>query len=64
VDKTAARTGLLLAGDLEAARAILELEDPARAKERMDDLLAFAVSERHAKLRKQIGIALGESAAA
>jgi hypothetical protein len=59
VDKTAARTGLLLAGDLKSAQSILELEDPARARERMDDLLAFAVSERHAKLRKQIGIAIG-----
>ena len=58
VDKTAARTGLLLAGDLKAAQAVLEIEEPARAKERMDDLLAFAVSERHAKLRKQIGIAV------
>ena len=58
VDKTAARAGLLLAGDLKSAQAILELEDPARAKERMDDLLAFAVSDRHAKLRKQIGIAI------
>jgi hypothetical protein len=58
VDKTAARTGLLLAGDLKSAQAVLELEDAARAKERMDDLLAFAVSDRHGKLRKQIGIAL------
>jgi hypothetical protein len=58
VDKTAARAGLLLAGDLKSAQAVLELEDPARAKERMDDLLAFAVSDRHAKLRKQIGIAI------
>jgi hypothetical protein len=49
----------LLAGDLKAAQAVLEIEEPARVKERMDDLLAFAVSERHAKLRKQIGIAVG-----
>jgi hypothetical protein len=58
VDKTAARAGLLLAGDLKSAQSVLELEDPARAKERMDDLLAFAISDRHAKLRKQIGIAI------
>jgi hypothetical protein len=63
VDKTAARTGLLLAGDLKAAVATLELEEPSRAKERMDDLLAFAVSERHGKLRKQIGIAIGNASA-
>ena len=62
VDKTAARTGLLLAGDLRSAQSVLTLEDPLRAKERMDDLLAFAVSERHAKLRKQIGIAIGTAA--
>lgn len=61
VDKTAARTGLLLAGDLRAAKTVLELEDPARAAEKMTDLLGFAVSERHAKLRKQIGIALPAS---
>ena len=67
VDKTAARTGLLLAGDLNVAQSVLQLDDgasagrgdPARAKERLDDLLAFALSERHAKLRKQIGIAIG-----
>jgi hypothetical protein len=64
VDKTAARAGLLLAGDLRAAEAVLELEDPARNKERMDDLLAFAVSERHGKLRRQIGIAVGDGAGA
>jgi hypothetical protein len=61
VEKTAARAGLLLAGDLKSAQSVLELEDPAKAKERMDDLLAFAVSERHAKLRKQIGIAIAQA---
>jgi hypothetical protein len=25
----------------------------------MDDLLAFAISDRHAKLRRQIGIGIG-----
>jgi hypothetical protein len=58
VDKTAARAGLLLAGDLRAAQAVLAVEEPAKVKERMDDLLAFAVSERHANLRKQVGVAL------
>jgi hypothetical protein len=58
VEKTAARTGLLLAGDLTAAQSVLEIEEPARVKERMSDLLAFAVSEQHGKLRKQIGIAV------
>jgi hypothetical protein len=59
VDATAARTGLLLANDLRAAEAVLRLEDPARADERIDDLILFAVGERHANLRKQLGIAVG-----
>jgi hypothetical protein len=59
-DRTAARAGLLLADDLGAAQVMLELEDPALAKTRMDDLLAFAVSERYGALRAKIGIALAE----
>jgi hypothetical protein len=59
MDKTAARAGLLLAGDLHAARAILEAEDPSKAEDKMTDLLAFVMSDRYAKLRKQIGIARG-----
>jgi hypothetical protein len=58
VDKTAARSGLLLANDLRAADALLKLEDPAHKDEKMKDLLVFVMSERYAKLRKQIGIAL------
>jgi hypothetical protein len=57
-DRTSCRAGLLLAGDLAAARAMLELEDPAGARERLDDLLTFVASERYALLRKQLGIAL------
>jgi hypothetical protein len=57
-DRTSCRAGLLLAGDLGAARAMLELEDPAQARERLDDLVSFVVSERYALLRKQLGIAL------
>ena len=59
VDRTAARTGLLLSSDLKAAFEMLSLESPAFAEEWMDDLLAFVVSDRYAKLRKQIGIAIG-----
>jgi HAMP domain-containing protein len=58
VDRTAARAGLLLANDLGAARAVLELEDPGGAEGRMDDLLVFVLSDRFAKLRRQIGTAL------
>jgi hypothetical protein len=58
MDKTTARAGLLLAGDLHAARAVFEAEDATRAEEKMTDLLAFTVSDRCAKLRKQIGVAV------
>ena len=59
VDRTAARAGLLLSNDLAAARTALEAEDAAHAQERLDDLLAFTMSDRYAKLRKQLGIAVG-----
>lgn len=59
VDCTAARAGLLLSDDLEAARAMFALEDAATAEDKMDDLLVFATSERYAKLRRQLGIAVG-----
>ncbi len=59
VDRTAARTGLLISSDLQAAHEMLALESPAFVEEWMDDLLSFVVSERYAKLRKQIGIAVG-----
>jgi hypothetical protein len=57
-DRTAARAGLLLANDLGAAHAVLELEDRATADAKMDDLIVFATSDRYAKLRQQIGLAL------
>jgi hypothetical protein len=56
-DHTAARAGLLLAGDLGASAAMLEAEDHGAARERIDDLLVFVTSDRYANLRKQIGIA-------
>jgi hypothetical protein len=58
VDRTASRAGLLISGDLVAARSMLALEHPAQADDRVDDLLRFMVSERYSKLRKQIGIAV------
>jgi hypothetical protein len=59
VDRTCARAGLLLANDLKAAHAVFAIEDAAHLDEKMDDLMTFVVSERYAKLRKQIGIAVG-----
>ena len=61
VDRTAARAGLLLSDDLRAAHAVFEMEDRARAAEKMDDLLVFMLSDRFAKLRRQIGIAVEAS---
>jgi hypothetical protein len=63
-DKTALRAGLLLGNDLHAAQKMIELEQTGNAhaaehlREAMDDLLVFTVSDRYAKLRKQIGVAL------
>ena len=58
VDRTCARAGFLLANDLKSAHGVLSLEDPAHVDEQMNDLMSFIVSDRYAKLRKQIGIAL------
>jgi len=59
-DRTAARAGLLLASDLDAAEALLREESPTQLEERMSDLLVFVTSDRYAALRKQLGIALKE----
>jgi hypothetical protein len=58
-DATATRAGLLLAGDLQAADAVLRLESAGQVEERMDDLILFTVGERYAKLRRQLGVAVG-----
>jgi hypothetical protein len=58
VDRTAARAGLLLSDDLGAAERILTLEGATDRADRMSDLVAFAVSDRHSTLRKQLGIAI------
>jgi hypothetical protein len=58
-DRTASRAGLLLCNDFEAARAMLQLEEPSEADERLDDLVVFVTSDRYAGLRQQIGVALG-----
>jgi hypothetical protein len=63
-DRTAARAGLLLANDLGAAHAVLALEgsSAADASAKMDDLIVFATSDRYARLRQQIGLALPSTA--
>jgi hypothetical protein len=56
-DRTACRAGLLLAGDLSAARTMLDIEDAARADDRMSDLLEFWLGARMGTLRANIGVA-------
>lgn len=58
VHKTAARAGALLANDLRAAHNVLALEDKDHLTEKMDDLIVFVTSDRYARLRKQLGIAV------
>jgi hypothetical protein len=58
VDRTASRAGLLISGDLAAAKSMLAIEHHAQNDECTDDLLRFMTSERYSKLRKQIGIAV------
>ena len=63
-ERTAARAGLLLANDLRAAHAVFALEErstPASVSAKMDDLIVFCTSDRYAKLRTQIGLALAKA---
>ena len=60
-DRTAARAGFVLANNLHAAKAVFELDERASAEGKMDDLVAFSTSDRYAKLRQQIGLALPRS---
>ena len=57
VDKTACRAGLLLCGDLPAALKLLAAEEGEKGP-LAADLLSFAVSDRHAALRKHLGVQL------
>jgi hypothetical protein len=57
-EKTAACAGLLLANDLHAANAMLELEDRNGAKAALDELIVFFTAGRCSLLRKRIGIAV------
>jgi hypothetical protein len=47
---------MLLANDLSAAQAVLEIENRESAREKMDDLLVYTTSDRYAKLRRQMGL--------
>ena len=62
VETTAARAGLLLCGDLEVARKVLQAQPqiPADipADERVRELMVFSCSESYFTLRKTLGIAI------
>lgn len=55
-DKTAARAGLVLCGDLGTALGLLEAEEGPQG-ELGKDLLWFSASDRYGKLRRQLGVA-------
>lgn len=61
-DLSASRAGLLLAGDLEAARMGMALEGQAPGdlapREKMKELLVWFLGDRAAAFRRQIGVAL------
>lgn len=62
VELTAARAGLLLAGDLRTASRLMSGETRAigelSPEEKRGDLLAFCASERYGVLRERLGIAI------
>jgi tetratricopeptide (TPR) repeat protein len=64
VEVTAARSGFLLAGDLDIAKKIIAAEQPLPGDlapaEKLKELLSFAVSEQYFHLRQALGIAIGE----
>jgi len=60
-ERTSARAGLLLANDLGAAKAVLELEQPEGAASKMEDLIVFLTSDRYGKLRRMMGLAAGSN---
>jgi hypothetical protein len=62
VERTCGRAGLLLANDLRAAHGVYTIEDHPHLDEKMEDLMSFVLSDRYAKLRRQIGIAVGSAA--
>ena len=59
-DLTAGRAALALCGDLGAAARVIAVEpsgqSPLSARERINDLLAFSVSEDHFAVRAALGL--------
>lgn len=67
-DLTANRVGLILANDLETAARMVATEQNVpstlSAKERLRELLAYAVSEEYFAVRKHLGLDVGPGAGA
>ncbi len=59
VERTTARAGYLLAGDLGVADRMLALENVHNAADLMDDLVVFSTGDRYGALRKRLGITVG-----
>jgi len=59
-EKTACRTGFVLANDISTALELLATEEGADG-ELGKDLLAFAASDRYFRLRRQLGIAVDQN---
>jgi tetratricopeptide (TPR) repeat protein len=61
VERTACRVGLLAAGDVNVAARLLAVDARGvagmSAKDRVNDLVAFSVSQRYAGLRSALGVA-------
>jgi hypothetical protein len=68
VDVSTSRAGLLLAGDLEAARAALAIEPQAPSdltpREKMKELVAWFLGDQSAQMRRRLGIAVSDQRAA
>jgi hypothetical protein len=60
VETTAARAGLLLAGDLSVARKVIvseqQIPGDLTPQERLKELMLFAASDDYARLRKTLGL--------
>ena len=64
VEITAARSGLLLCGDLEIAKKIIAAEPQQPGdlppQEKLKELILFSISDQYFALRQALGIAIGE----
>ena len=63
VERTACRAGLLLCGDIDVAKRVLEAEDEGgtgATSEWLGDMLAFVVSDSYLALREALGTTLDD----